>query len=104
MPDNIISTEEFFNLEQGTENIDQENIFSIEELSATGDWLQPMEVEPPEIDMPSHISLDNLVRTKGGEKPTWKDELFHSEENVYENLKEFYEDQEGVSFKHVAAG
>ena len=51
---------------------------------------------------PSHISFDDLQKASvsgGGGEPTWKDELFHSEENVLENLKEFYKDQEGVTFK-----
>ena len=50
----------------------------------------------------THISLDNLKRTKEGKKATWFDELFFSEENVKENLKEHYKDQD-VTFKEVGA-
>jgi len=69
MPDNIISTEEFFNLEQGTENVDQENIFSIEELSKTGEWGQRVETEPQEVTSTSNFNSKDLILNE--KKPEW---------------------------------
>jgi hypothetical protein len=49
-----------------------------------------------------HITVEDLTKV-AGEKPTWSDELFNSEENVYNNLKDHYKKQ-NVSFEQVSVG
>ena len=82
MPDNIISTEEFFNLEQGTENVDQENIFSIEELSKTGEWGQRIETEPQEVTSTSNFNSKDLILNE--KKREWW--LWNAEGKVVDRL------------------
>ena len=90
--------EEFLHTHSGAKKYDEVgNINGSTDATPIGG---PITMESSE---PSHISLSDLKKASisgDGEEPTWKDELFHSEENVFENLKEFYKEQP-ITFKEA---